>query len=103
MSELEFAEVEHGSDDYWAMVALRRAVLREPLGLDFTREELERERTDYHMACGDDRGIVACLVLTPVADDVVRIRQVAVTLPMQGKGIGRALTLFAEDLARGKG
>jgi predicted GNAT family N-acyltransferase len=103
MNELEYLEVEHGSEDYWATVELRRKVLRVPLGLDFTREELAREQSDYHLVCGDDRGIVACLVLTSVGDDVVRIRQVAVTPPRQGQGIGGALTLFAEDFARMKG
>jgi ribosomal protein S18 acetylase RimI-like enzyme len=100
---LVLSQVAHGSDAHGASVALRREVLRKPLGLDFTDEELEEERSDYHLICQEDGELVGCLVLAPQSRDEVRMRQVAVSPETRGRGIGRALTEFAEDFARRQG
>ena len=36
-------QIDHGSSDYQMMISLRDELLRRPLGLAFTEEELERE------------------------------------------------------------
>jgi N-acetylglutamate synthase-like GNAT family acetyltransferase len=97
------SQVAFGSAEYSATLALRDAVMRRPLGLQFTDEELQRDRTDFHLACHDDGQLVGCLVLSPLSDSDVQMRQVAVPPPLQGKGIGRALVQFAEDFARRHG
>ncbi len=76
-------EVAHGSPEYWATVELRDAVLRKPLGLRFSQEELEAEKDCYHVACYRGVRLVGCLVLQPLADGDVRMKQVAVTPDMQ--------------------
>lgn len=103
MRHLVLFEVPHGSADYRASVALRHEVLRKPLGLEFTDRELEEERSDYHLACQVDGELVGCLVLVPENRNEVRMKQVAVSPPAQGRGIGRALTEFAEGFARQRG
>ena len=103
MSDLVLSQASHGSDAYRASVALRREVLRKPLGLEVTDEELEQERSDYHLVCREDGRVVGCLVLAPRSGDEVRMRQVAVSPEAQGRGIGRSLTEFAEDFARRQG
>ena len=100
---LVLSQVSHGSDPYGASVSLRREVLRKPLGLDFTDEELEKERSDYHLVCQENGEVVGCLVLAPRSGDEVRMRQVAVAPEARGRGVGRALTEFAEDFARRHG
>lgn len=95
-----FSEIIHSTPQYGATVALRRVVLRTPLGLDFTADELASEQSDYHLACYDDGDLVACLVLVPLAGGRIKMRQVAVAPPMQSRGIGRELVRFAEDFAR---
>ena len=97
------ARVEHGSAAYDASVVLRNDVLRKPLGLQLTDEELEKERSDYHVVCEEDGVLVGCLVLVPVSREEIKMRQVAVSPRAQGQGIGRALTEFAEDFARRRG
>jgi ribosomal protein S18 acetylase RimI-like enzyme len=94
------SEVDFGSTEYEATVALRRAVLRAPLGLDFSPEELERDRSDRHIACQSNGQIVGCLILAPLSDGDIRMRQVAVAAHAQRQGVGRALARFAEELAR---
>ncbi|RYE84307.1 MAG: GNAT family N-acetyltransferase [Myxococcales bacterium] len=103
MSALTFAEVPHGSAAYEATVTLRSDVLRTPLGLAFTPEELAREHADHHLVGHDDGALVACLVVTPLATGEAKVRQVAVAPDRQGQGVGAALSRFAEDFARQRG
>lgn len=95
--------IEHGSADYKKMVDLRDAVLRKPLGLHFTPEELEKEKDDILIGCFEDDKIEACCLLTKTAEGTVRLRQMAVLSGFQGKGIGRVLMQFAENVARDRG
>jgi N-acetylglutamate synthase-like GNAT family acetyltransferase len=98
-----FLEVAHGSSEYEATVGLRRRVLREPLGLDFTREELAAEAADYHLIANEDGTLAACLTLVPLENCVIKMRQVAVEPVLQKRGIGRELVRFAEDFALERG
>ena len=95
--------IEHGTADYDAMIALRRRILRAPLGLDFTPEQLAAERTDLLVAAFLDDQLIGCLVLTPKPDETLHMRQVAVTEEMQGRGIGRAMVAVSERLAAERG
>jgi ribosomal protein S18 acetylase RimI-like enzyme len=94
------SQIAHWTAEYQATVRLRREVLRAPLGLDFTREELERECADFHLACYDGDELVGCLVLMPQGSEIIKMRQVAVAPHVQRRGVGRALTAFAEKFAR---
>ena len=85
------------------MVNLRNEILRKPLGLSFNDEELEREKDDILMGAFEDDRLLGCCLLTPVDSGTVRLRQMAVPNSMQGKGIGRALMVFAENIARDLG
>jgi ribosomal protein S18 acetylase RimI-like enzyme len=95
--------IDHGSKEYKQMVELRRQILRKPLGLEFDLQELEREKEDILIGAFEDDQMLGCCLLTKVAPDVVRLRQMAVKAGLQGKGIGRVLTLFAENIARDRG
>lgn len=92
--------VGHGSSEYLQAVELRRQVLRLPLGLDFTEEQLASEIDSFHFV-GDVEGFVlATAIATPIDLETVKIRQVAVSQTQQGKGYGRDIMLCAEDWAR---
>jgi GNAT superfamily N-acetyltransferase len=93
-------EVPHGSPAYWATVELRDSILRKPLGLRFSEEELEAEKDSHHLACYRGDRLVGCLVLRPLLDGDVQMRQVAVVPDLQGQGIGRAMVEYSEALAR---
>ena len=96
-------EVAHGSPEYWATVALRDSVLRKPLGLQFSAEELRAEADSRHVACYRGDRLVACLVLCPIEGGDVRMRQLAVVPEVQRQGIGTALVDYSEVLARRMG
>jgi ribosomal protein S18 acetylase RimI-like enzyme len=93
-------EVAHGSPEYGATVALRSAILREPLGLRFSTQELEAESDSRHVACYRGGRLAGCLVLVPSTGGDVRMRQVAVAPDVQRQGIGTALVEYAEALVR---
>jgi ribosomal protein S18 acetylase RimI-like enzyme len=95
--------IDHGSKEYKLMVELRHLILRKPLGLEFTEEELEKEKDDILIGAFEDDQMLGCCMLTKVAPDKVRLRQMAVIAGLQGKGIGRVLMQFAENLARDRG
>lgn len=103
MAQQFFSEIEYGSTEYEQSLALRDEVLRKPLGLRFSDEELQRERDHYHLVCQVGGQIIGCLVLVPTSRGELRMRQVAVVPELQRQGIGRALTEFAEGFARKRG
>ncbi|MEO5984231.1 MAG: GNAT family N-acetyltransferase [Ferruginibacter sp.] len=96
-------QIDHGSKDYKQMLHLRNIILRQPLGLSFSKEELEKEKNNIHIASFDDDEMLGCCMLTPIDKDTLQLRQMAVPDKLQGKGIGAAIMSFAETLARDKG
>ncbi len=95
--------IEHGSPEYGQMVKLRDDILRKPLGLTFAPDELEHEKENILIGAFDDDDILGCCMLVEENSATVRLRQMAVLNDLQGKGIGRALMTFAENIARDRG
>jgi ribosomal protein S18 acetylase RimI-like enzyme len=95
--------IDHGSKEYQQMVHLRNEILRKPLGLTFTQEELEKEKEEILIGAFEDEKMLGCCMLIKESPAVVRLRQMAVLNNLQGKGIGRALMQFAENIARDRG
>jgi N-acetylglutamate synthase-like GNAT family acetyltransferase len=96
-------QIDHGTKEYEQMVKLRFEILRKPLHLDFTKEELEREKNDILIGAFEDDKMLGCCLLTKVDKHCVRLRQMAVQNNLQGKGIGASLMNFAENVARDAG
>lgn len=93
-----------GSPEYDEAVALRYEILRRPLGLDYTPEQLAEEWNQAHIAAFDPEGrIIGYLNLTPYTDGQVKMRQVAVAAAEQGRGVGKAMVAFSEEQARDHG
>jgi N-acetylglutamate synthase-like GNAT family acetyltransferase len=95
--------IDYGTKEYQQMVNLRIEILRKPLGLSFEPSELEKEKEDVLMGAFEDDRILGCCLLTRMDQHTMRLRQMAVPNSMQGKGIGRALMIFAENIARDLG
>jgi N-acetylglutamate synthase-like GNAT family acetyltransferase len=95
--------IDHGSPEYSQMVQLRIDILRKPLGLTLLPDELEREKEEILIAAFEEEKMLGCCMLIKTEPDTVRLRQMAVLNNLQGKGIGRALMQFAENIARDRG
>lgn len=92
----EFREIVHGSADYRQACALREALLRRPLGLAFSPEELQAESAQWHFGLFAGNELLACLSAVPADTGEVKLRQIAVRPETQGRGLGRNLMARAE-------
>ena len=95
--------IDHVSREYQQMVQMRMDILRKPLGLSFTPEELAKEKDETLIGAFEDDRMLGCCMLIKQGEKTVRLRQMAVMNNVQGKGIGRALMNFAENIARDMG
>lgn len=98
-----FTEIAHGSAQYRMEVELRDRILRAPLGLTFSEEELALEASSFHLGSFLEDRLVGCLVLTPLAESKIKMRQVAIDPEVQGQGLGSKLVRYSEEFACAKG
>ncbi|MHB1921161.1 MAG: GNAT family N-acetyltransferase [Chitinophagaceae bacterium] len=96
--------LDYGSTGYKAMVQLRQAVLRTPLGLSFTPEELKKEAGDLHLGIFDQNRngpavLVGCCILRPAQNGRIQLRQMAIREDCRFRGYGKSLLQFAEQKA----
>ncbi|MEM1296073.1 MAG: GNAT family N-acetyltransferase, partial [Verrucomicrobiota bacterium] len=97
-AEIQHKEVEHRSPDYEKALDLRDRVLRAPLSLDFTKEQLDAESDETHLVAKSVSGDIlatACLVWTD--ETTAKLRQVAVEPDSRGLGLGEEIVRFAES------
>lgn len=100
---MTFGIVPHNSKTYWQAVALRSKLLREPLQLQFSKQELEDEKNQLHfVALNKFREVVATTVVLQLNKKRFKIRQVCVKESEQRKGIGRKLNNFVESYLSNK-
>jgi predicted GNAT family N-acyltransferase len=86
------------------IINLRYKILREPLGLSFSDDELLLESiNNYFLAISDieSQDLIGTLLLQ-IADDPsqLKMRQVAIRPDLQRMGYGRLLVQFSEDFAK---
>ncbi len=98
-----FSTIDFGSSEYEESIILRDLVLRKPLGMQFLPEDLAAEYDSFHLVIKEHEEIIACLVLKPIDQKILKMRQVAVHPTRQGKNIGRQLVEFSEAITKSKG
>ncbi len=95
--------IDHLSPAYALSVALRRDILRKPLGLEFSESQLASESTSFHLTAWEEDVLLGTLLLTPLEGGSIQMRQVAVDDRKQGLGIGRLMVAESEVEATGRG
>ncbi len=101
---INIREIKYGSPEYLVSVKLRDKILRKPLGLVFTDEFLQQDKSQFHIAAFDNNeNLIAILILKIIDENTLKMRQVAVDNHLQGQGIGTQLVTFAEKFALEKG
>lgn len=101
---MQWQQIAHGSPQYHAACTLRQQILRAPLGLTLSREELASESAHWHFGlfAGEHR-LVACLSIVPLSEHRVKLRQMAVAEEFRQQGLGRQLIVATELFLQGKG
>ncbi len=101
---MHILQIEFATPEYDEAVALRYEVLRRPLGLEYTPEQLAVEYDQIHLAAyASDNQLVGYLNLTPQDEKTIKMRQVAVAPDWQGRGVGQKLVEASEAVARRMG
>lgn len=95
--------IDYNSKEYHDMVELRNQLLRKPLGLSLLKDDLQNEKNNIFIGYFDDGKLEGCCMLVPLDNHTIQLRQMAVHAGLQGKGIGRTIMQFAENLSRDKG
>lgn len=97
-------QVDFGSPGFDELIDLRDLILRKPLGLSFTPEELSTEYSSIHFAAySGSFDLLGTLVLKPIDERQIKMRQVAVFPNAQRKGIGQLMVAESEVYAKEKG
>jgi len=91
--------LEFGFDDHKKSIEIRREVLRKPLGLDFSANDLNAEKDQFHIAAFYKNQVIGILLLKTmkdISDTTLKMRQVAIDPKFQSKGYGSVLVKFSE-------
>ncbi|GAC1418996.1 MAG: GNAT family N-acetyltransferase [Flavisolibacter sp.] len=87
------------SEEYTKMIDLRMKVLLQPLGIGRDFIDLHQNGEDILIGVFGLQELLGCCILTPRQKDTIQLRQMAVDIPWQSRGIGRALVAFGEKTA----
>ena len=94
-------QVEFGTPLYDELIYLRDLVLRKPIGLAFEPDQLSEEYKSIHFAAySEEDDLLGTLVMTPLGDGQVKMRQVAVFPNRQKMGIGQLMVAASEDYSK---
>lgn len=89
--------------EYSSVFDLRERVLRQPLGQSLHNDDLSGEVHEFTLAAVDGQRVEGCVMLRPLPDGELKLRQMAVSPGLQGRGIGAQLVGAAEALGRERG
>jgi predicted GNAT family N-acyltransferase len=100
---IRIVEAPLDSDVYRQSLVLREAVLRTPLGLHLTAEELADDALRRHFCALSHGAVVGSVSLKPLDQESLQLRQMAVAEDRRRERIGAELLEHAEGFARGEG
>lgn len=103
MNEIMIKEVFFNTPEYESELELRDKVLRKPLGMNISNDDLEIELNDYHICAIINSKVVGTLLLRKISNSTLQMKQVAVDESLRNKNIGRNLISFAENFSKDKG
>jgi predicted GNAT family N-acyltransferase len=95
-SDIAVIEAVIGSDLYRQALRLREAVLREPLGLTITAEELADDATRQHFCAISYGAVIGTVSLKPLDETTLQLKQMAVAEDRRCERIGALLLAHAE-------
>jgi ribosomal protein S18 acetylase RimI-like enzyme len=96
-------ELEFGSERYKSACRLREAVLRRPLGLPLSEDDLRGEAQQLHFAMFAEQELIACVTAVPLSATQARIRQTAVAPAYQQQGVASDMMRRVEAILAGRG
>jgi predicted GNAT family N-acyltransferase len=103
-NQMVVKELKFGSDGYHQLLAMRDRLLRTPLGLTWSKEDLDGEAEQLHFGLFDEnQTLIACVVIKLLDEQIAKLRQMAVAEPNRAAGVGRCLVQGVEEKLRQRG
>jgi predicted GNAT family N-acyltransferase len=98
------AMIDFGTPEFDEALKLRYDVLRKPLNLEFDPNDIATEYDSFHLACYDQTSseLLGVLILKPVDESTLKMRQVAVAGEAQSRGVGTFMVRASEQFATHK-
>ncbi len=102
---IEIREIFYGSWEHEEELNLRNEVLRKPIGLNLYHQDLSLEKDYYRIAAflKKDNSIAGSLLLVPIDNRLIQMKQMAVKESLQTMGIGRKIISCAETFIEDRG
>ena len=100
---MQFTTIKWKSELYEREIQLREEILRAPLGLKFSADDIDCEQAQLHFGMLNEDQLVACVVVAPLSGERAKIRQMAVREDQQRLGIGGMLMQNVETALLEKG
>ena len=102
--DLYFIEIQFATPEYDELVQLRTKILRKPLGLEFTIDQLSNEYNDFHFGIyNQELKLLGGMIFNNIGNNTLKMRQVAVDDVCQNKGIGKFMVKQSEEWAKERG
>ena len=86
---IALAEAPYGSDLYAQALKLREAMLRKPLGLTLSQEELADDALRRHFCALTNGTVVGSVSFKPLGPHTLQLKQMAVAKARQREGVDR--------------
>ena len=96
LNNLKFTKIQFGTDLYKKLLDFRFNILRVPLKLEWSEEDLKNEDKQYHFAVFLNKEIIGCCVLKKLSQTKIKLRQMAVSENFRGNSIGSYIIKMAE-------
>lgn len=96
-------KIVYGTPDYETSIFIRNEVFRKPHGLDIKDDDLSSDKVVEMFGAYLYDKMIATIFLDIVDRNTVKIRNVAILEEYRGKGLGKYLMDYAEDIARQRG
>lgn len=97
---ITFKSFSHESPLYEESILLRNRVLIEAVGRHEDCRDFDFPDKDIYISAYFGKILIATAIITPLEEHRAKIRQMAVDIPYQGQGVGRALVFEFEKIAQ---
>ena len=103
MSYITYGLAQHGGEDYNKILKIREEIMRKPIGLTLSAQDVADDPVSAHVWLKVDGKITGTAKLVPLDEKTFKLRMMAVLPRAQGTGVGRLVLRFCEGYATGRG
>ena len=103
MQNITFKSFTHDSPLYEESIVLRNRILIEAVGRHEDCRDFDFPEKDIYISAFDGDTLISTAIITPLDDNTVQMRQMAVDNAYQGQGVGKAIVKEFERITVRKG